>query len=98
MWSKVAMSWAQRGPHTYYYRSVRHGGRVTKEYLGTGLLAELAAAEDAAQREAREATRAAWRQDWAAMEALDQQLDAWWDAGRVLLQATLYAEGYYQHD
>ena len=92
------MSWIQRGPHTYYYRSVRHGGRVTKEYLGTGPLAELAAAADVEQREERDAARAVWRQERADLEALDQQLDAWWNASRVLLTATLYTEGYYQHD
>ena len=92
------MPWAQRGPHTYYYRSVRHGRHVTKEYLGTGLLADLAAAADAEQREERKAARAAWRQERADMETLDQAIDAWWDASRVLLTATLSAEGYYQHD
>ena len=92
------MSWAQRGPHHYYYRSVRHGSRVTKEYMGTGLLAELAAAEDAEQRADRQAARAAWRQERADLEALDRQLDVWWNVGTVLLKGTLNAEGYYQHD
>jgi len=47
------MAWEQRGPHTYYYRSIRRHGRVTKDYLGTGPLAEFCAAEDAARRAQR---------------------------------------------
>ena len=92
------MAWEQRGTQMYYYRSVRHNGRVTKEYLGTGPLAELWAAEDAARQAQRQAEAEAWRQERAACEALDQQLDTWWEASTVLLKATLYTEGYYQHD
>jgi len=47
------MAWEQRGPQTYYYRSIRRHGRVTKDYLGTGPLAEFCAAEDAARRAQR---------------------------------------------
>jgi hypothetical protein len=92
------MAWEQRGPQTYYYRSVRRNGRVTKEYLGTGPLVALYAAEDAERQAQRQADADAWRQAHAEMDALDAQLDAWWDAGTVLMKAILYAEGYYQHD
>src|SRR5262245_44540118 len=92
------MAWEQRGPHTYYYRSIRRHGRVTKDYLGTGPLAELSAAEDAARRAQRHIEAETWRQEQAALDALDQQIDAWWDRSTLLLKATLYTEGYYQHD
>lgn len=92
------MAWEQRGPQTYYYRSVRRDGRVTKDYLGTGPLAELYAAEEAERRAQRQAEAEAWHQEQAALDALDRQIDAWWDMGTVLLKATLYTEGYYQHD
>jgi len=92
------MAWEQRGAQTYYYRSVRHNGHVTKEYLGTGPLAALSAAEDTDRQAQRQAEAEAWRQERAALDALDRQIDAWWNAGSVLLKATLYAEGYYQHD
>ena len=32
------------------------------------------------------------------LDALDRQMDAWWDVSTVLLKGILYAEGYYQHD
>ena len=92
------MAWEQRGPQTYYYRSVRRNGHVTKEYVGTGPLAALYAAEDAERQAQRQAEAEAWRQERAALDALDRQIDAWWDASTVLLKATLYIEGYYQHD
>ena len=92
------MAWEQRGPQTYYYRSIGRHGRVTKDYLGTGPLAELSAAEDAARRAQHQAEAEAWRQERAALDALDRQIDAWWDMSTVLLKATLYTEGHYQHD
>ena len=92
------MAWEQRGAQTYYYRSVRRHGRVTKDYLGTGPLAELSAAEDAERQAQRHTEAESWRQEQAALDALAQQIDAWWDMSMVLLKATLYTEGYYQHD
>jgi hypothetical protein len=92
------MAWERRGSQTYYYRSVRRNGRVTKDYLGTGPLAALYAAADAERQAQYQAEAAAWRQEQAALDALDQQIDAWWDMSTVLLKMTLYAEGYYQHD
>jgi hypothetical protein len=92
------MAWEQRGTHTYYYRSVRRHGRVTKEYLGTGSLAALVAAADTERQAQRQAQVEAWRQAQAALEALERQIDAWWDLGTLELKATLYTEGYYRHD
>jgi hypothetical protein len=58
----------------------------------------LSAAEDAERQAQRQVEAEAWRQERAALDALDQQIDAWWDMGTVLLKVTLYTEGYYQHD
>src|SRR5262249_26292254 len=79
-------------------RSIRHHGRVTKVYLGTGPLAAPYAAEDAERRTQRHTEAETWRQTQAVFDALDRQLDAWWEASAVLLKVTLYIEGYYQHD
>src|SRR5437764_2528703 len=45
------MSWKGR----YYYRSIRRGRRVETEYVGTDLVADLAAALDAERRQERAA-------------------------------------------
>jgi hypothetical protein len=92
------MAWEQRGTQRYYYRSVRRNGHVTKDYMGTGPLAEICAAEDAERQAQRQAEAEAQHQEQAARDALDRQIDAWWDMSTVLLKATLYTEGYYQHD
>jgi hypothetical protein len=92
------MAWEQRGPQQYYYRSVRRNGQVTKVYVGTGPLAALSAAEDAERQAQHQAAAEAWRQEQAALDAMDRQIDALWDLDTVLVKATLYREGYYQHD
>jgi hypothetical protein len=92
------MAWEQRGSQTYYYRRVRRNGHVTKDYLGTGPLAALSAAEDAERRAQRHIEAEAWHQEQVALDALDRQLDTYWNAATLLLKATLYTEGYYQHD
>ena len=92
------MAWARRGNRRYYYRSVRDGSRVTKEYVGTGPVAEFCAAMDAEQQAERDAKRAIWHQQRADMDTLDELIKAWWDASTDLLKAVLYAKGYYQHD
>jgi hypothetical protein len=61
-------------------------------------VAALSAAKDAEHRTQRQAEAEAWRQEQAALDALDSQIDAWWELGTVMLKAILYAEGYYQHD
>jgi hypothetical protein len=92
------MAWERRETRTYYYRSVRTNGQVTKEYVGTGLLAELAAAADAERQAQRQADAGTWRQARTDLETLDAQVNAWWNVGAVLIKAVLYTEGYYRHD
>ena len=92
------MGWEQRGPQKYYYRGVRHVRRVTKTYLGPGLIGELAAELDAEERAERQATAEAWQQTRKDMEALDAQMQEWWDTSSSLIDAYLTAAGYYRHD
>ena len=92
------MAWEQRGTKRYYYRSVRHGRRVTRTYIACGPVGILAAEMDAQERAARQAKAEAWQQARKDMEALDAQITAWWNASSTLIDATLTAAGYYRHD
>ena len=93
------MGWESRGScrSRYYTRSKRANGRVVREYVGTGPVAELAAAADALRRadrraaaEARRAEEASWREALAPLLELGHVAD-------LLARAALLAAGYRQH-
>jgi hypothetical protein len=92
------MAWETRRGHRYYYRSVRRGGRVVKEYFGTGRVAELCAQLDAVTLERRaieRQDRGAERDRFDAMEGQTLELIQLTDA---LVAATLTIAGYHRHD
>jgi hypothetical protein len=87
----------QRGG-LYYTRSRKVAGRVVREYIGTGPLAELAAELDAEERWQRGARRRAWREECELMEALEEPIGELCEATEILARATLVAAGYRQHN
>ena len=87
------MPWS--GP--YYYRSQRIEGKPRRIYVGTGLAASLAAAEDRKAREARRLQQLKLGQLQAEHAQLDIDLAEVHRLGDVLGRAALYAAGYYQH-
>ena len=92
------MAWEQRGNRSYYYRSVRSGTRVTKEYVGGGRVASLIAQMDGIEREqqTQKRERAEFeRQRWAALEGPALDLDAVTD---LLVAAAMTVAGYRRHD
>ena len=93
------MGWESRGScrGRYYTRSKRANGRVVREYVGTGPVAELAAAADALRRadrraamEARRAEQASWRAALAPLMELSRVAD-------LMARAALLAAGYHRH-
>ena len=81
----------------FYYRSVRVNGRPRRVYIGSGAVAEAAAAEDerarvnkVLEREVLDAIRA----EAAVLDADLKQADQMADA---LAKAALYVSGYIQH-
>ena len=92
------MAWERRGDHTYYYRSVRSGTRVTKEYIGGGYAASLIARLEGIERDQRTQRRERLefeRQRWAALEGPVLELDEVTD---LLVTAAMTAAGYRRHD
>ena len=66
------MGWEVRGKKRYYTRSRRVGGRVVREYVGTGPVAEVAATLDALRRAERQAAARVWKDAKATLAAADR--------------------------
>jgi hypothetical protein len=94
----VAMSWEARERGTSYYtRSRRTDGRVVREYIGGGILGEIAARTDTERRRRREAERAAWRAEKERIETADAELDRLCQLTDLLIEAVLTDAGYDKH-
>ncbi len=92
------MAWEGRRSRAYYYRSVRQGERVTKEYVGAGLIGQLTAGLDAerqAERDLKRQRRAAALEAWDVLEGPTRELD---DLADLLAGAALILAGYHRHD
>ena len=90
----TAMAWERRGGRAYYYRSVRDGERVKKEYLGTGEIAEALARSDETIRRVRELGRARERAEVERLEDLAAPARELDEVAEVLARAHLVAAGY----
>lgn len=81
----------------YYTRSRKEGGRVVREYVGGGVLGELAARMDAEERQRREEDAAAWREEREHLEGLAGLLDAFYEDVETVTRAALIAAGFRRH-
>ena len=91
------MGWEPRGNGLYYFRYRKVDGRVVREYVGAGAVAEIAAAADALRRadrravmEARRAEEANWQAALAPLLELSRVAD-------LMARAALLAGGYHRH-
>ena len=66
------MGWDQRG---YYYRVRKVNGRVVRDYVGPGIVGELAAESDGREREKRTEARAAEKAERDRLDAHDASVD-----------------------
>lgn len=82
----------------YYTRSRKEGGRVVREYVGGGLLGELAAQMDAEERERRDEEAARWKSEQEDLDALDAPVAELSEASDLLVRAALLVSGYRQHN
>src|SRR5688572_22455785 len=92
------MAWERRGNRSYYYRSVRSGTRVTKEYAGGGLMGAIGEQFDAEQRDQRAAERRRLQRGRAQWAALEQPADELDDLSDLLMSAALSVAGFRRHD
>lgn len=92
----VAWERRERGDR-YYTRSRKVGGRVVREYVGGGLVGELAAQTDAEERQRREAEGTAGRAEVQRMEQLIAPVVELCEVAEILAQAHLIAAGCHRH-
>jgi len=78
----------------YYTRSRKIDGRVVREYMGGGLIGELAARFDEAEREKRKGEVARARLERARIEDLVTPVMELCEVAEVLYRATLVDGGY----
>jgi flagellar biosynthesis/type III secretory pathway chaperone len=81
----------------YYTRSRKVNGRVVREYVGAGRVAELAAQLDTIERDQRHLEREAERTTRDELAALDERLDELNALTEGLARGALLAAGYRMH-
>ena len=82
----------------YYTRSRKADGRVIREYVGAGPVAEIAAEMDRLGRLEREGEAQARREERERLDALAAPVEELCDAAEALARAALVAAGYRRHN
>lgn len=91
------MAREQRGNREYYYRKQRRGQRVISEYVGGGLVADIAEARDNIRRGHAAQRRAAWQAAKRAEEQFDAILGEVDAAVEPVVTALMLATGHHTH-
>ena len=92
------MGWEKRqSGAAYYTRSHRVNGRVTREYVGGGLIGELAAEMDTEERSERAAQMEAWRCEKAEIESHEKEIEEFSSNVEILARSALVAAGFHRH-
>ena len=92
------MGWEKRDRGGLYYtRSRKVGGRVVREYVGSGILGHLAGLQDAQERRRREQEAALWNEERGKLQALVAPVEQLCEAAEILYRAALLAAGYRRH-
>jgi len=93
------MGWETRARGgRYYTRSKKIGGRVVREYLGTGRVAELTAQMDAVERQEREQAQVAAKAERDTDRAQEAALIDYCKAIDAIADEALLAAGYHKHN
>lgn len=91
------MGLVYRNGRPYLYKSVRRGGRVTSEYVGSGEDALLINALETIDRDEKDYERHEQRAERKRLDDLERALDEMAVRARDLACEALSAAGYHQH-
>jgi hypothetical protein len=89
----VAWEKRERGS-SYYTRSRKVDGLLIREYVGGGVLGEIAALEDTYERRRREEETAYWKEESERLESLTAPVEAFCEVAEIMARAHLVAGGY----
>ena len=89
------MGWEDRNGNAYYYRKCREGKRVVSEYIGGGLVGQIADALDREERSENGQERASWLQHRTDAHALDIQIANIERMTQAIMRAGLLLAGYH---
>jgi hypothetical protein len=92
------MAWEKRHKSTYYYRSLRVGKKVRRDYMGSGPEAQLSADLDIQRRERRLVERVGWTDFVARVREADAALENLSRHCRLLMAVVLLAQGFHSHN
>ncbi len=93
------MAWEKRERGGLYYtRSRKVNGKVVREYVGGGVLGEIAALEDEYERRLREEDTAFWEEQQERLEALSAPVDELCEAAETIARAVLLVAGFRRHN
>ena len=82
----------------YYTRSRKVDGKVVRQYIGGGVLGQLAARMDAEERRRREQEDAAWKEEQERVDAFTAPVEELCESVEILARAALLAAGYHRHN
>jgi hypothetical protein len=91
------MAWERRGESLYYYRSVREGEKVRKEYVGRGEIAEALAHADETIRRSRAERIRREDEELERVRLLVSCADELHETAEALARAEMVAAGYHRH-
>lgn len=93
------MAWETRKRGDWYYtRTRREHGRFVREYVGGGIVGEVAAMLDAEERAERDAERARMRAEHEQAREVSEALAALEAVTREAIADVLHAEGFHRHN
>src|SRR5436189_258957 len=92
----ASMAWETRGNRRYYYQSERVYGRVVKQYVGSGEVAELIDVVNLDKQAARDAERAKVRAERDELSRLESVLVSLGDFADAAAEEAMRAAGYHR--
>jgi len=91
------MGWENRGNGRYYYRKKRIGSKVVSEYVGNGVLAEMAENLDKSERAQRIYECEQEQQKLESVQIINNIVSKMEDDIRILTKAYLLLNGFHTH-